>query len=198
MTERDIRTEIIEAAAERFRQYGYGKTTMAEIAGDCNMSAANLYRYYKNKLDIGSAMAGLFFSEEYRHLEKIVQRDSLPFPEKLEMFTLHALHHCHRYFTTSPRVIELVEVMSVQNRCVCDNHQQNKIELLQQMLNQAQQSGDFIIDDIDATADSIHMATMIFNIPMMMPHHTLEELESRAKMLCKIIAAGLRKSNATT
>ena len=194
MTERDIRTQIIEAAAGRFSQYGYGKTTMVEIASDCDMSAANLYRYYKNKLDIGSAMAQLFFNEEYYHLKKIVDRKDLPFSQKLENFTLHSLHHCHNYFTNSPRVIELVEVMSVKNRCVCDNHQQKKVGLLEEMLEQANDSGDFIIEDIKAVAESIQMATLIFNMPTMMPHYSLEELELRAKTLCMLLASGLQKA----
>ena len=193
MTELDLRTQIIKAAAKRFSQYGYGKTTMVEIASDCDMSAANLYRYYKNKLDIGAAMAGIFFNEEYQHLEKIVTRKDLSFSDKLEKFTLHSLHHCHRYFTTSPRIIELVEVMSVKDRCVCDAHQQNKISLLKDMLNQAQQSGDYIIDNIEGAADAIHIATLIFNMPTMMPHYSLSDLEHRASTLCSMIVTGLKK-----
>ena len=34
---------ILEAASDRFLHYGYGKTTMSEIAKDCNMSTGNLY-----------------------------------------------------------------------------------------------------------------------------------------------------------
>ena len=48
----DVRSQIIEAANARFKHYGYGKTTMAEIAADSGMSAANLYRYFKNKQEI--------------------------------------------------------------------------------------------------------------------------------------------------
>jgi len=193
MTELDLRTQIVDAAAKRFSQYGYGKTTMVEIASDCDMSAANLYRYYKNKLDIGAAMASLFFNEEYLHLQKIVVRDNLSFAEKLEKFTLHSLHHCHQHFTTSPRIIELVEVMSVKKRCVCDEHQQNKMTLLKNMLEQAQQSHHYQVDDVEATATAIHMATLVFNMPMMMPHYSLAELEKRAITLCSMIVAGLKK-----
>ncbi|NOQ82264.1 MAG: TetR family transcriptional regulator, partial [Methylophaga sp.] len=43
MTEIDTRSQILSATEIRFSQYGYNKTTMAEIAKDCGMSAANLY-----------------------------------------------------------------------------------------------------------------------------------------------------------
>ncbi len=43
------REKIMEAAMARFSYYGFGKTTMAEIAKDCGMSAANIYRFFENK-----------------------------------------------------------------------------------------------------------------------------------------------------
>ena len=49
-----ISDTILAAAMRRFEQFGYSKTTMAEIAADCDMSAANIYRYFENKLEIGS------------------------------------------------------------------------------------------------------------------------------------------------
>ena len=48
----ETREKIIEAARERFTHYGYGKTTMAELARDCDMSSGNLYRFFPGKLDI--------------------------------------------------------------------------------------------------------------------------------------------------
>ncbi len=48
-TPNQVRARILEASQGRFRQYGYNKTTMAEVAKDCGMSAANLYRYFENK-----------------------------------------------------------------------------------------------------------------------------------------------------
>ena len=52
-----VRARILLAAEERFVRYGFGKTTMAEIAADCGMSAGNLYRFFDNKGDIATASA---------------------------------------------------------------------------------------------------------------------------------------------
>jgi len=49
--------KIVAAARARFQRYGYAKTSMQEIATDCGMSAANLYRYYDGKLAIGLTVA---------------------------------------------------------------------------------------------------------------------------------------------
>ena len=52
-----VREQILDAAQQRFEVFGLGKTTMAEIAEDTGMSAANLYRYFENKQDIAGACA---------------------------------------------------------------------------------------------------------------------------------------------
>ena len=56
----NTRAQIILAAKERFLHYGYPKTTMAEVAADCNMSPGNLYRYFKGKLDIAIEIGNHF------------------------------------------------------------------------------------------------------------------------------------------
>jgi AcrR family transcriptional regulator len=48
---------IAAVARSHFRRFGYAKTSMQEIAEDCGMSVANLYRYYEGKLAIGAAVA---------------------------------------------------------------------------------------------------------------------------------------------
>lgn len=53
----ELRAKIVAAARERFQQFGFAKTSMQEIAEACDMSAANLYRYYEGKLAIGAAVA---------------------------------------------------------------------------------------------------------------------------------------------
>ena len=65
MTKDIVRSQIIDAAKQRFSHFGYGKTTMAEIAADCSMSPGNLYRFFPGKLDIAEAIA----TEDYeKHL----------------------------------------------------------------------------------------------------------------------------------
>ena len=69
----DTRQQILDAAFQRIMHYGYAKTTMAEIARDCCMSAGNIYRFFASKIDIAEAMAeighltGLHGVQELRH-----------------------------------------------------------------------------------------------------------------------------------
>ena len=47
---------ILEAAERLFRHYGYGKTTVADIARDLGMSPANVYRFFASKEQIHQAI----------------------------------------------------------------------------------------------------------------------------------------------
>ena len=62
---RKTRAMIVEVAERHFKRYGYGKTTIVEIASDCAMSHANVYRFFRNKAELADAVASLW-------LEKII------------------------------------------------------------------------------------------------------------------------------
>ena len=48
---------IVETAERLFRQYGYQKTTVADIAAALGMSPANVYRFFASKAAITEAVA---------------------------------------------------------------------------------------------------------------------------------------------
>jgi AcrR family transcriptional regulator len=53
----DTRTRILDEAERLFRHYGYGKTTVADIARELGMSPANVYRFFASKAAINEAIA---------------------------------------------------------------------------------------------------------------------------------------------
>lgn len=48
----EVRDAILKAALGAFSRKGYARTTLAEIAGGAGISTANLYVYYRSKLEI--------------------------------------------------------------------------------------------------------------------------------------------------
>jgi len=55
--ERDTRQDIVDVAERFFRQIGYQKTTVADIAKSLRMSPANIYRFFDSKKAINEAVA---------------------------------------------------------------------------------------------------------------------------------------------
>jgi AcrR family transcriptional regulator len=54
--EHQRREQIIEAADAYFRQFGYNKTTVADLAKSIGVSSAYVYRFFESKRSIGEAV----------------------------------------------------------------------------------------------------------------------------------------------
>ncbi|OUR73222.1 hypothetical protein A9Q78_04590 [Methylophaga sp. 41_12_T18] len=191
MTELDIRTQILDAAEIRFGQYGYNKTTMAEIARDCDMSAANLYRYFKNKLDIGAELSQQCLGDKELLLKNVIDDDALTSSEKLTAFMTSVLHYTYNHFDESPKLSELVEAMTVLRPDVVQKHSHVKLILLCKLLEQGQQKGEFKLSNIEETADAILTAIMLFYYPPTLRLYPLDVLEIKVTNLSRLLLEGL-------
>jgi len=54
--EKDTSKLVVEAAERLFRQIGFQKTTVADIARELHMSPANVYRFFAAKSEINEAV----------------------------------------------------------------------------------------------------------------------------------------------
>jgi AcrR family transcriptional regulator len=61
--ESDTRERILVVAERLFRQFGYQKTTVADIAKELRMSPANVYRFFDSKKAINAGVARALMGE---------------------------------------------------------------------------------------------------------------------------------------
>src|SRR3954451_6646117 len=61
--ELDVRARILETAEALFREIGYQKTTVADIAKTLKMSPANVYRFFDSKKAINEAVVERLIGE---------------------------------------------------------------------------------------------------------------------------------------
>lgn len=189
----EIQRRILHAAEERFQQYGYNKTTMAEIARDCDMSAANLYRYFENKLAIGATLACNCLNKDIDNLKNIVLDKQLSPVDKLEKYVLATLDFTHRQWSETPRLNEMVTAICHERTDIVDQHVQNKQALLITLLREGNQQGSFEVADPEVTAEAILTATTLFDVPLLMPLFSREAFERKAKNLVSLVLNGLLK-----
>jgi AcrR family transcriptional regulator len=197
MENNEISAQILDAAKARFNFYGYRKTTMAEVAGDCGMSAANLYRYFESKLEICAALARGCLAEKETLLEQVVNDTAMTAQDKLPVFILKMLHHTYHYFESAPKLGELVEVMTVQRPDIIAEHRHKKLALLTALLLQGEATGEFVFDDVNEAADAVHSAILLFYYPLTMSLYPLSILEKKAKHVSQLLLCGLRPNNRT-
>lgn len=188
-----IRAQILDAAEKRFRQFGFNKTTMAEIAKDCDMSAANIYRYFDNKMGIGACMAQRCFLEAETTIKKACEMPGLTASEQLEAFFLAALEHAHNQWSKQPRMDEMVQVIINERPDLVEQITQVKTAILLRILQQGHKSGEFEVPDVAVTAQTILYAGVVLTVPIFMHLHTYEEFQTMAKNLARLLIAGLLK-----
>src|ERR1051325_9854363 len=61
--ETDVRGRILTTAERLFREIGYQKTTVADIARELRMSPANVYRFFDSKKSINAGVARRLMGE---------------------------------------------------------------------------------------------------------------------------------------
>lgn len=75
-TEEEIRAEIIEASSKLFMKYGYGKTTMEDIAKAVRKGKSTLYYYYKSKEDVIIDVLQTISKQLFDKIEERIQSES--------------------------------------------------------------------------------------------------------------------------
>jgi|SRR6478735_4532777 len=81
-SERDTKQIIVDTAERFFRDIGYQKTTVADIAKSLRMSPANVYRFFDSKKSINEAVLERYKREQEEAIATIAVEDR-PATERL-------------------------------------------------------------------------------------------------------------------
>lgn len=181
---------ILAAALRRFEQFGYSKTTMAEIAADCDMSAANIYRYFENKLEIGAQLARRCLAEECAALTEVIHTPASA-SARLREFLLGNLRYTYQRWSEQPRINELVEAIARERTDVVQEHLGFKQELVIKLIDEGNATGEFSVADPKQTAEAILVASTVFDVPLFMHLHPYDKFESLARNVADLILRGL-------
>jgi len=191
MAEKDSSAQIVAAARKRFQHFGYGKTSMAEIAGDCGMSPGNLYRFFPGKLDIAEAIA----TDDYKaHLERLTRLAAKPdrnVREKLRDLLVEGLRRTYAKVEKDPRALELARVIAAERPDFSDWMSECERKLMVDLMEEAERSGEFSVADKNFTAETIQSATLKFRVPQLWSQLPLARLERELDGVLTLLLEGL-------
>ncbi|HEY1637789.1 MAG TPA: TetR/AcrR family transcriptional regulator [Rhizomicrobium sp.] len=186
------REKIIEAAKCRFSHFGYGKTTMAEVAGDCEMSPGNLYRFFPGKLDIAEAIATEDYERHLAHLRKLAMTPNRNARERLRDLLFEELRRTYNKLEKDPRALEMAQVIAHQRPQFANWMLANERKILVELMEEAERRGELMPPlDKEETAEMIQSATMKFRYPQLWSRLTLPKLERELDGVLKLLIHGL-------
>jgi len=190
MQEDRIRHQILDAAARRFTDYGYGKTTVAEIAKDCGMSSGNVYRYFDSKEAVAIAGVEGKLAEKSATCE-VATDTSAPAIEQLRQYLLARLRFTHAFNCGGSHLHELVQLITERHHDLIDKYDVRVIGWLAQIIERGIERGEFRPQDVQQSATSISLATVVFSVPTFM-QAPLENMEAKLNGLLELLHQGLK------
>jgi AcrR family transcriptional regulator len=164
--EGDTRERILEVAEQLFRQIGYQKTTVGDIAKELRMSPANVYRFFESKKAIHQAVAQGLMSEVELEAQRIVAMPGTARERFRALLTTINRMNTERFVGDS-KLHEMVEIAMQEDWEVCLAHVHRVTETIGAVIAQGAASGEFDAPDVPLAASCICTAMIRYFHPQM-------------------------------
>ena len=149
--EPDTRERILVVAERLFRQLGYQKTTVADIAKELRMSPANVYRFFDSKKSIHEGVCRVLMGEVEEAAQAIMAKPGSAAERMRELITTIHRMNSERYVGDA-KLHEMVEIAMQESWEVCVAHIQTITEKIAGVIVQGVASGEFAVADIPLAA----------------------------------------------
>jgi AcrR family transcriptional regulator len=179
--ETDVRARILTTAERLFREIGYQKTTVADIARELRMSPANVYRFFDSKKSINAGVAKRLMGEVEQASGKIASGKTGATERLRELLsTIHRMNS-DRYVADA-KLHDMVAVAMEEDWDVCRMHMETIIGTIGAVIADGVASGEFRVADVNVAANCTCAAMVRFFHPQLIadcadkPEPTLDQM----------------------
>jgi AcrR family transcriptional regulator len=164
--EPDTRERILVVAERLFRQLGYQKTTVGDIAKELRMSPANVYRFFDSKKAIHEGVARGLMGPVEVEAQRIAHAEGPASVRLREMITTINRMNAERYVGDA-KLHEMVEIAMEESWQVCVAHMQLITESVAGVIAQGVASGEFEVADVPTASLCVCTSMMRYFHPQM-------------------------------
>jgi AcrR family transcriptional regulator len=179
--ETDVRERILVTAERLFREIGYQKTTVADIAKVLHMSPANVYRFFDSKKSINAGVARRLMGQVEQASHTIAGgRQSAAAKLRELLKTIHRMN-AERYVADF-KMHDMVAVAMEEDWEVCKSHMEAITGVIATVIADGVASGEFYAPDIALAAVCTCTAMARFFHPQLIaqcadkPEPTLDQM----------------------
>lgn len=185
------RAQILKAADEHFRHYGYSKTSVAALGRAIGVSAAYIYRFFDSKQAIGEAIVAHVLSEMDAGLLEIAEGPERATARLRRLLATMMQCSCDR-FLKDRKVHEIVTVAMENNWCATVDHQAAVENAIRRVIVDGRKSGEFEKKSpVDEICSAIVAASMCFSHPRLLESEPAEELDRRLNIVTSLVLRSL-------
>ena len=190
ITQPETRDRILTEAERLFRSIGYSKTTVADIAQACDMSPANVYRFFESKSAINEAITEVVLNRMETLAQSIV-REPKPAAERLKKLIMEGHRFsCEQYLNAS-RVHEMVAKAMDEQWSVIDAHIERVRTAYRLIIEDGARSGEFVARDLDDRCQCVFNAVMPFCHPQLVAERFAEDRGRQAALMAEFLVQAL-------
>ena len=184
----DTRERILTVAERLFREIGYQKTTVADIARELRMSPANVYRFFDSKKSINAGVAKRLMGE-VEDASRTVAAGNGSAAERLRalLTTVHRMN-TDRYVADA-KMHDMVAAAMEENWDVCVVHMQCIVGAIAAVIADGVAAGQFRVADVGTAAQCTCAAMIKFFHPQFIAEGASKPGPTLDQMIDFVIAA---------
>src|SRR5436305_14495446 len=185
--EPDTRERILVVAERLFREIGYQKTTVADIAKVLRMCPANVYRFFDSTKAIHEGVARTLMGGVEDAAQVIATKHESAASRLRELITAIHRMNSERYVGDS-KLHEMVEIAMEESWEVCVAHMERITETIARVIADGAASGEFEVADVPLAAMCACTAMMRFFHPQMIAQCATKPGPSLDQMIDFVLA----------
>jgi TetR/AcrR family transcriptional repressor of the ameABC operon len=191
LTRDQTHERIMVKADELFRQFGFGKTTVADIAAELGMSPANIYKFFSSKEAIIQASA----DRNLVVLSEAVQRHILASGaalDRIEKVLLTVYRHTVDILRNERQVFKLM-IRAYEQKWDCvAAFDKFLLETLAKLVQEGMSAGEFKSGDSSATAHLLFDCLILIRTPHLYQQEGRELNEKRIREMVRFLGRALK------
>jgi AcrR family transcriptional regulator len=136
------RQQILQAAEEHFRLYGYRKTALADIAKAIDVSTPYLYKFFESKQSIGDAICSHCLGAVLAEIEESVRQTDSPV-EKLRRVFTGLEHRGWCVMNEARKLHEMISASFEEHWGSVNRFKEGVFQVIRRIVVQGRESGEF-------------------------------------------------------
>ncbi|MBD9438465.1 MULTISPECIES: TetR/AcrR family transcriptional regulator [Pseudomonas] len=187
----DIRNQIVAAANEHFSQYGYGKTTVSDLAKAIGFSKAYIYKFFESKQAIGEAICTNCLTEIVAAVEQAINVDGISPTERFRRLVKTLIATGVSLFFNDRKLYDIA-AFSASERWPSSQVYDARIKgFVAQIVREGRELGEFERKTpLDETVEAIHLALRPFINPLLLQYN-LDVVEEAPSLISNLVLRSL-------
>ena len=187
----DIRDQIVAAANEHFSQYGYGKTTVSDLAKAIGFSKAYIYKFFESKQAIGEAICSNCLSQIVAAVEQSISVEGISATERFRRLVKTLIATGVSLFFNDRKLYDIAAFSASESWPSSQVYDARIKRFILQIVREGRELGEFERKTpLDETVEAIHLALRPFVNPLLLQHN-LDFVEEAPSLISNLVLRSL-------